>query len=355
MLLLALFTVNLVSCSSDDKEEKIVVPELTDRNSIQFTVNLTRWRDMEVYIKGSFGIDWGDGTVEKKTNSYTAAMKHKYDEIGEYVIKVWCEELTNFKYELSDSKAIASDLKIGNCPKLTEMTLANFVETSYLDLRACHNLEKLTVGSFADLTEVDIANCTKLEEFSCFSNPKLAAIDLSKNKKLESLKCYENALVHLSLKENEELLTLKASDNELKTIDFGKIATLTEIDVQGNQLTDIDLTLFEELESFDGSYNQFTFLDFSNNEVLIDALCAKNQITGFALNEEAPIHKFICNGNSLDADALNTLFTELPPSSVISSRNYTTPNSIAFYDNPGEFDCSVKIIKEKGWKVEVKK
>lgn len=354
-LLLVLCTLNFASCGSDDNEGKVSVPELTDRNTIQFTADLTRWRDMEVFVKGNYGIDWGDGTVVKGSNAYATAVRHKYSEIGQYTVQVWCEDLTAFKYTLEDTKAVVSELKIGNCPKLTEMSVTNFVKTPYLDLRACHKLEKLSVENLLDLTEVDLANCAELEELTCFSNPKLTAIDVSKCTKLESLKCYDNALTMLSVSANEELLTVNVANNQIRTIDFGKVKSVTELDIQGNQLTEINLAPFEELESFNGNGNKFTFLDFSDNASLINLLCANNRLTGFIFHEEAPIHQVACNGNDLDADFLNQLFTDLPVSSVIASRSYTTPNSIAFYNNPGESACSVKIIKDKGWKVELKK
>lgn len=353
-LLLALLTLNFVSCSSDDKE-KIEVPLLTSDNCIQFTISLSKWRDMEVQVKGTYAVDWGDGTIDKGENTYTSSAKHRYQEFGEYQVKVWCEELEVFRYKHAETKATGSNLLIGNCPKLTELTLLNLTKTSTLAIEDCPKLEKLTIENFSDLTNLNIGNCTKLTDLFCHSNPLLATIDVSKNVSLETLECNDNALTSLSLKTNEELLTVNAANNQLTSIDFGEIESLSEVDIQGNNLTQIDLSSLTDLTLFNGSNNKFTALDFLKNENIVDIICSGNNIDQFIIDGEAPIHTFICNSNNLNTESLNQLFTDLPQSPVIASRAAATPNSITFYDNPGESSCDNRIIKNKGWKIELRK
>jgi hypothetical protein len=140
-------------------------------------------------------IDWGDGTVEKKTsNGKLTEFMHEYATKNIQTISIHTERLTsiNFNSSLNDYH----ELHFGNCPELKYMVSSSNQLTS-LDVSKCTALE-LLYCSFNQLTSLDVSKCTALKFLNCPGN-QLTSLDLSKCAALLELNCRSNQLTSSAL------------------------------------------------------------------------------------------------------------------------------------------------------------
>lgn len=170
----------LSSCS-DSEDDKSVFgddfdsPQLTDANTIQFTVDATGERELLQLIGGGgrMAIEWGDGRLQKVENADANLMiYYKYRNRKVYRIRIWAEELDFCS--IGTKMPPVSKLHLGYLPKMKELKLYNFSATPELDLStSCPNVESINIAYWADLERIELSQCLKLKNIEIYDNPKL--------------------------------------------------------------------------------------------------------------------------------------------------------------------------------------
>lgn len=170
----------LSSCSDSEDDKSVFgddfdIPQLTDTNTIQFTVDATGKKELLQLIGGGgrMAIDWGDGRLQKIENT-GAHLKvyYKYGNRKVYRVRIWAEELEFCSIGIKMPPV--SKLHLGYLPKMKELKLYNFSATPELDLStSCPNVKSISIGNWADLERVDLSQCLELKEKDFFDNPKL--------------------------------------------------------------------------------------------------------------------------------------------------------------------------------------
>ena len=357
-LLFACVCVFISSCSDDRDDDnprvRFDVPNLTADNSVQFTINTDNAIYLELFVDGEkVAIDWGDNSemyrgVESDGDIH---RRHRFAP-GQYRVKIWADELTFLN--LSDYMYNSvSDLKMGRCPKLRQLTLNSLADLKSVTLDNCPNLEYLNLGNCESLTSVDLSKCRKLKSIECYTLPKLQTLDVSKNTDLESLTCYNSNLSSLVLGNNSMLRNIDCAGNNLTSLNLNGTPNLTTLIITRNRFTSIDVSMLEQLYYFQCEKNEFVRLDMSRNADLMALNCAGNKLSELKLSESFVLNYLSVHTNQLDAEDLNRIFETLPESSVVPRMSPISPplltNKIAFYNNPGSETCDSTIVTDKYW------
>ncbi|MDL2309315.1 T9SS type A sorting domain-containing protein [Bacteroidales bacterium OttesenSCG-928-C03] len=193
-------------------------------------------------INEPFTINWGDGNVETKiceSDTFTIALTHYYDTIGEYTITM-----------------IANDT---NCKFLSFDSEGNKIHS--LDITKCSALTNL-ICNYNTLTSLAI--CPSLISSECSRN-QLTNLDLSNGSSLVALYCHGNQLTSLNLTECPVLERLNCDDNQLQLSDLYSAhlliadPTSKKLGVQ-NQLPQTAIVgekLFSEQSVFSGVFTDY--------------------------------------------------------------------------------------------------
>lgn len=170
----------LSSCSDSEDDKSVFgddfdIPQLTDANTIQFTVDATGERELLQLIGGGgrMAIEWGDGRLQKVENADANLMiYYKYRNRKVYRIRIWAEELDFCSIGIKMPPV--SELHLGYLPKMKELKLYNFSATPELDLStSCPNVESINIAYWADLERIELSQCLKLKNIEIYDNPKL--------------------------------------------------------------------------------------------------------------------------------------------------------------------------------------
>ena len=170
----------LSSCSDSEDDKSVFghdfdIPQLTDANTIQFTVDATGERELLQLIGGGgrMAIEWGDGRLQKVENADANLMiYYKYRNRKVYRVRIWAEELDFCSIGIKMPPV--SKLHLGYLPKMKELKLYNFSATLELDLStSCPNVESINIAYWADLARIELSQCLKLKNIEIYDNPKL--------------------------------------------------------------------------------------------------------------------------------------------------------------------------------------
>lgn len=345
------------SCAEDKRifGDNFEIPELTDENTIQFTVDATGdWKQLELIGGGGrMAIEWGDGRLQKVENAGDDIITYTYGNRRTYHVRIWAEELYFFNF--GGLLVPVSNLRLGYLPKMRTLTLNNVMNTVSLDLSSsCPNLETVSVGSFTDLERLDIAHCRKLKDVQVYTLPNLRQLNFGDHPDLKGVWCEASRLVSLSLKGFPSLEYVFCNNNPLLSeLEFDDGVEIKALRIRGCAFKALDflhkLSLLSELEC---SHNQLTELDISKQSLLYSLDCSNNKsLTDLLLPEENRLLSVECHNCHLDGDALNSVFGKLlqVPESY---PGYENSFFISYYDNPGETGCDKGLLK--GWLIGMK-
>lgn len=342
------------SCAEDKRifGDDIEIPELTDANTIQFTVDVVgEWRQVEVIAGGGrMAIEWGDGRFQKVEDPESASpIICKYGNLRSYKVRIWAEELDFCS--INGILISMSDLRLGYLPKMKNLDLGGFTNTTELDLSSsCPNVTDINIGELPDLERLDISRCKNLRRAWISGMPKVVSLNFGGYPALTEFYCQSTGLTSLTLKEAPLLDMLYCGYNpQLSAIEFNDVTSVTALLIQSCAFTSLDfLDKLPLLSSLNCSNNKLTELDISRYPVS-SLNCSGNSITHLSIPTRRNFYRLECHSNQLKAEELRNLFDALPVSVSAKSQNY-----ISYYDNPGvaHLDNDDKnILLGKGWKV----
>lgn len=346
------------SCEGEDKSvfgDDFEIPELTDANTIQFTVDVTgECKTLQVIGGGGkMAIEWGDGRLQKVANLDRETITYKYGNQRAYQVRIWAEDLDFCS--LGSDQASISKLSLGYLPKMKYLSINNFVNTPEVNLEvSCPNIESVNIGNCADLQRINFNGCMKLQFVDVYTHPKLTSLKLENHPELACLRCrYNDELISFSLKNLPSLTQLGCYNNpRLATIELGDEMVVNELIVDGCSFRSMEfLKKLPLLSILDCSYNQIEELDLSNHLSLFAFSCNnnKNLIHLQIPRETKTLMRASFYSCNLDASAINTVFDAL---TTISQSDLNHPRcTIAYYDNPGMSSCNNDIPVNKGWSV----
>lgn len=348
------------ACGSDDDEPGFDVPELTDNNTIRFTVDLDKILNLniEAILGEKIAVDWGDGAFNRYyANDPTQRIGHRYKSTGKYQVKIWSDKVTLFN--ISSLFYNTTDFQLGNCPELESLFVNSIRGMEHLKIgENCPKLVTLNVGSCPVLESLDVSKCKNIEFIQCYNNQALKTLDVSKNDKLRRLDCGGNQLEDLI--GNKNLYQLNCSGNKLANFEVGEMKELTELTISENGISSIDLSELSNLSTFICDKNNLSTLDISNNSRLTHLLCNENQLTELVMDTEKGkyLRSVQIAYNELSKDKLYQVFDALPQttSPKTSPVDHGNRRGISFNGNPGvdEAGFSSSVIENKGWTVQVK-
>lgn len=350
------------SCEGEDKSvfgDDFEVPELTDANTIQFTVDVTGERKTLQVIGGGgkMAIEWGDGRLQRVTNPDRETITYKYGNQRTYQVRIWAEDLDFCSLGLDLSTV--SNLRLGYLPKMKYLSINGFVNTLELNLEvSCPNIESLNIGNCADLERINFNECKRLQFAEIYAHPKLTSLQFENHPDLTCLRCsWNDELVSLSLKNMPALAQLGCYNNpRLSMIELDDEMVINELTVNECSFQSMDfLKKLPLLRILECSGNQIKELDLSNHLSLFALSCNNNKsLIRLQIPRETKTFMrasfYSCN---LDGNALNAIFDAL---TTIPEFAPVTPSArpkctIAYYDNPGVSSCNNDMPVNKGWDV----
>lgn len=347
----------LSSCEGEDKSvfgDDFEIPELTDDNTIQFTVNTTGWKQVSVIGGGGkMAIEWGDGRLQKIANADRETITYQYGNKKTYRVRIWAEDLDFCS--LGSELILLSNLRMGYFPKMKHLGINGFVDTPDLNIGACFpNLEAANIGNCSDLEQLDFSGCAELQFIEVYTHPKLASLTLENHPKLACLRCnYNDGLTALSLKNLPALTQLGCYNNPLLSgINMDARMEITELDMGDCAFRSMDfLSKLPLLTILNCNSNQIEKLDLSTHLHLNGLSCFGNKkLTDLKMPKGTQwlnyVYIYSCN---LDAAMLNSVFDELM--TVFPSVVGRPIGRIAYYDNPGANTCNSKALVDKGWDI----
>lgn len=345
----------LSSCSDEVKSvfgDDFDIPELTDANTIQFTVDATgEWKILEILASGGrMAIEWGDGRLQKIEKPDYTPIQYKYRTSKTFMVRVWAEELEFFS--VSGILIPVSNMRVGKFPKMKNIDLNSVKATEELDLNAsCPNLESMNIGNWEDLRELHIDECKNLEMINIYTHPKLASIKFGHSERLKTLHCADTGITSLSLKGLPALTSVALTGSaQLSALEVDANNGITTLQIEGCAFKDLDfLDKLTLLTALDCSSNKLTELDMSPNTKLWHLNCYANQLESLLIPKDNQLITVDCRYNKLDKDELNSVFNALVDISGYPS--YYGTCVIAYGDNPGEEDCDKTILQDKHWEV----
>lgn len=177
--------------------------------------------------RGTFTIDWGDGSTIETNSSAGNSFVHNY----------------------SDRSSKTITIIGGNVSALSS-------QSNIIGLDLSNNLALTSLGcNLNALTSLDVSKNIWLRSLSCNYN-QLTSLDLSKNVNLMWLDCCINKLTTLDLSHNIALQVLYCNSNQFTSLDVSKNIALTFLNCYGNELTKNALeTLFKALNTNVGTKN----------------------------------------------------------------------------------------------------
>ena len=225
-----------ISCAEEKRifGDDIEIPELTDDNTVRFTVEVASdWKQIEVIAGGGrMAIEWGDGRLQKIENpGATGPVNYKYGNRKSYQVRIWAEELDFLS--VSGLLLPTTDLRMGYLPRIRSLNLNSFSGTTELDLSSsCPNVEDINIGNWSDLERLDINQCKQLERADIYTNPRLTSLSIVNLPKLKDLNCAGNGLTTLSLKGTPALRTLYCNSNPLTAIELEEDMAISGLFIQ---------------------------------------------------------------------------------------------------------------------------
>ncbi|MCL2098007.1 MAG: hypothetical protein FWH23_04540 [Bacteroidales bacterium] len=208
------------------------------------------------------------------------------------------------------------------------------------------NITGLMTGWGEAATDLDVSHCPSLKYLNC-NYEQLSTLDISKNTALVELYCIDNQLIKLDVSKNTALQALGCHNNQLTTLDLSNNTEIIELNCKDNQLTLLDFSKNTQLKYLYCGNNQLTAIDVSKCNELIILSCNANLLPSLDLSKNVALHSLYCQDNKLNAEALNTLFGDLP------DRAETTMGGVDVRDNPGvaEAEYNPTIATVKNWSV----
>jgi len=227
-----------------------------------------------------------------------------------------------------------------------------------LDLSRCYgDLHNLACYN-NQLTELDLRTLTALNAVDCEENA-LTDIQFSTMIYLQRLRCHNNQLTSLDLRNAANLGELYCHGNRLTTLRLPQTAMLTELHCRDNKLTELDVSGNPGLLTLNCVSNQLESINLSNCPKMEVLLCDGNKLTQLNVQNNQQLTCIGCNANDFDADALNTLYRQLPDISGKSKDdlrwNYSYPTMFRMLramPNPGYWESDIDIAERKGWILE---
>lgn len=383
-----------ISCTKDDKQtipdDEFIVPELTEANTIQFTVNANKSRSASILLRGGkVAVDWGDGTQTKRYEPEKGSIertdfKHTYSQKGQFRVKIWTEEVSFVS--LSGLLRDYSDLHIGNCPVLEYAVFNSLTKGKTITANDCPNIEFLEISNCEELETVSLEKCSNLNKFSFYTNPYVSVLDLRKNDKLDQLHCsfcnlkelllpksisdiemQQVGLTSISMKGYDKLLSFQCiNTRQLLSVDLEGCDKLELLDISNTSVASFDFAVFSELRSIscdqtpmntiDMSSNAklwdlscresgLTSLDITKNKQLTSLDCGKNELTSLDISNNKYLNKLYIDDNKFNKNTLETLFSGLP------KRNTTRVPVIKLCGNPGASTANTQILQDKQWQI----
>lgn len=347
--------VGLISCAEDRKNfgDEFEIPELTDDNTIQFTVDATGdWKQIQIIASGGrMAVEWGDGRLQKIVDPGSDPITYKYGNSGIYQVRIWAEEIDSCNVE--ELLMPVSNLRLGYLPKMRTLLFNSFMNTSEIDFNySCPNIEIISIGNFPDLESVNIDRCSKLRAIQFYTLPKMNSLKLKEHPDLEGVWCTGNdRLQSLSLKGLPSINYVFCYDNpQLSTLEFGGKTTLSTLRISGCAFGSLDfLSQLPLLTELDCSSNLLTKLDLSEQSLLYTLNCSDNKhLASVLIPENNQLRGLECYSCNLNEKALNTLFCNLFEVAA-DNPGYGKNFFISYYRNPGEEKCDRGILK--GWRI----
>ena len=366
-LLLAFMGVYLIlglsACSEEDKSvfgDDFEVPELTDANTIQFTIDATgEWKALQIIGEGGkMAIEWGDGRLQKVVNAdANPVIRYKYRNSRKYRVRIWAEELTFCS--VGDVIVPFCDLRLGYLPKMKTLKINSFLDTQELDLStSCPNVETINIGTCADLERINLSQCAKIQAIEVYSNPKLSSLQLGKLPELTSINCvFNDALTSLSFKGAISLNEVQCGFNpQLSTIETDEHKYVKSLLVSNCAFRSLSfINSFPFLQELRCNSNLLTSLDISGLSRLQFFNCSGNRnLAHLQIPEQERrdqlLQDFDCSFCNLNERELNTIFDILPVA-YNPFPQYPSSYDITFNGNPGAEKCDWSTIKNKGWNI----
>ena len=230
---------------------------LAAQDTIQFTWEIVAEdvnKEKRVSILATQGedltVDWGDGTIETKTNTDTLdldILNHVYTLTGEYTVTIAGSQTNQFIYfECFSFDGLRPNNRI-NSLTLTSSTLIGINcrgnQLTSLDLSGCPAFKGL-ICEDNQLTNLDVSVCPDLVELHCGNN-QLTHLNVSGCIALRELWCEENQLTNLYIT-SPVLWILQCQDNQLASLDISSCLDLQVLYCFNNQLLLSDLLAVSE-------------------------------------------------------------------------------------------------------------
>ena len=349
------------SCVEDKRifGDDIEIPELTDDNTVQFTVEVASdWKQIEVIAGGGrMAIEWGDGRLQKiEDPGTTGPINYKYGNKKIYQVRIWAEELDFLS--ISGLLLPATNLRMGYLPGIRSLNLNSFSGTTELDLSGCcPNVEDINIGNWSDLERLDITQCKQLERADIYTNPRLTSLNILNLPKLKDLNCAGNGLTTLSLKGTPALRTLYCNNNPLTAIDLEEDMAISGLFIQNCAFSSLDfLDRLPVLSEFSCRSNKLTTLDLSNHRSIRFLDCSFNRnLNHLSIPANNLVQILRCHSCNLKANTLNEIFDALVSLPKPSTPEHGKDYRISFYDNSGEKGRDMSILENKNWYIDTNK
>lgn len=266
-------------CDADASGEIVELTYDNIDNSSPFKYTI---QSREMCIQWGYSTNPSDYIFMGNTDSIVAIkpIVHNFPSSGEYGVKIKSLELKGLDLSKVDSNEIKS-LKLTKCDKLQRLFCKNQPITE-LDLSGCPLLIELVCG-YTGGTQT-LSDITKLSEL------RFLSINGATN------------IVDFNFSANDSLQTVSFSQANLTQLHLDSLKILASVVIDG--------------------CSSFQYLSLSNNNNLVELS--------------------LTNNTSLDSDALNEIFRELPQA---KNANCT----ITLGGNKGDNSCDRSIALDKGW------
>lgn len=343
----------LASCSEEDKSvfgDDFEIPELTDANTIQFTVDASSdWKVLELHTGGGrMAVEWGDGRLQKVESTAIGTTTYRYGNAKSNHVRIWAEELDFCRVE--GTLLSISNLRIGNLPAMKDLSLDAIKGTKSIDLSvSCPNLETLSLVYWQDLENIELSGCSKLTSVTLYNMPKLTSLELGNLPVLRDFRYSSEGLTSLSLKGLPALSGVSCWNcDDLSSLEVDDNNKISSLELINCAVSSADfLSKMPSLAELNCNKNKLVRLDLSKNSSIRNLDCSNNLLESIILPTDNSLISLACHANHLTASALNSVFSVL--------NEYHGPlhgmYKISFYDNPdGENECAKDIFQKKGWK-----
>ena len=340
------------SCSKEDLRvfgDDFEIPELTDANTIQFTVDASgEWKQLEVHAGGGrMAIEWGDGRLQKIESPDRSTVAYRYGNAKSYQVRIWAEELDFLRLE--GTLIPIGNLQMGDLPEMKDFSLDGFMNIQKLDLSSsCPNLTTISMVDWPDLVDLDLTGCSKLTSVTLFSLPKLTSFEFGNHPDLKTFRYSSAGLTSLSLRGLPGLTDVDCfSCDDLSSLEVDDDNIINTLNIMNCAFSSAGfLSQMPHLQRLDCDVNKLTTLDLSVQKALMYLDCSENLLESVSLPAENSFDQLDFHSNHLSASALNQIFKSLntyPPAPL------NRMPKISFYDNQGVEDCDKTIFQQKYW------